>query len=177
MSALLLALFLTILSVEGTTTPPLRTQREALERELTVAKEAPDRYYLVIDFFAETITLKAGGKALFSAAIVEARADEMEAGVTSLQYLQTLSPHSKIPAQQGERLAGRRLPLDFVGRLIEGPRKSDRLYFVPAFVIESTRAPRPNDTPCAVVSGEDLKSLSSAIDTTTIAILLHAPLQ
>ena len=176
MNTLLLTLSLVILSVEVSSAPPLPTLKQALEKELAVAREAPNRYYLIIDLFARTITLKAGGKALFSAAILDARTAGIDVAVTSLQYRQTLSPHSKLSSQEGGRLAGRRLPLDFVGRLIEGPRKNDRLYFEPAFVIGSMRTPRPNDIPYAVVSGDDLKSLSSAIDTTTIAILLHAPL-
>ncbi len=162
-------------SVEVSCTPPLPTQRQALEHELEIVQKTPDRYYLVIDLFARTVILKAGGKALLSAAILEAHTTDITLGATTLTYRQTLSPHTQISAQQGRRLAGRRLPLDFVGRLIEGPRKNDRLYFEPPLQIGSTRTPRPDNTPYVIISGDDLKSLSSAIDTTTIAILLHEP--
>ena len=145
----------------------------ALRAELEFATEEPDRYYFVIDLEERSIWLKAGGKELMTAAILSSRVSGLPRGAVTLSYKQTCPPHSAISSQLGSRLAGRRLPLDFVGRLIEGATRYDRLMFSPTLMIGSDRSPVPGESPYILVSGEDIKSLSAAVDSASIAIVRH----
>jgi hypothetical protein len=144
----------------------------ALQRELALAKASPSQYYLTINIPDKTVLLKAGGRELMSSSIVQTNGIPDEA--ISFVYRETCPPHSPLAGQRGTRLAGRRLPLNFVGRLIEGPTKYDRLVFEPELVIGSDRSPVPDGVPHILVSGDDIKSLSSAVDSATIAILIDS---
>ena len=172
---ILLILFLIIPNLASSQSGviPYSVERTALETELGIARPAPERYYLVVDLYAKAISLKAGGRELMTAAVTESHTEDVSAPVTTYYYSQRISPHVPIASQAGNRLAGRRLPLDFAGRLIEGPRRHDRLYFEPALVICSERAPHTGSVPYILISGVDLKSLSSAVDATTAAILIN----
>lgn len=146
---------------------------DALEAEIALVREAPDRYYLTIDTAAGVVTLKAGGRTLHVARILDADTYALPAGVVSMKHAGTIPPHAPYASRPG-RLGDHRLPLDFVGRLIEGPRTHDRLYFSPPLVVGSPRVPRPvAGTPWIVLGGDDVKSLSSAVDPGTPVILLN----
>ena len=165
-------IFLFLLLASSWVSPTsLSTERDALEAELELASRDTLRYYLIVDTAQRRVDLKAGGNTLHSAGILSQSLSDSESVVTH-RLVQTIRPGSRLPEQGRNRLAGRRLPLDFVGRLIEGPRKVDRLYFHPSFMIGSDRTPRPRGVPYVLLSGQDLKSLSSAVDTTTTAVVI-----
>jgi hypothetical protein len=152
---------------------PLPVERRALQSELDLAQQDPDRYYLLVNLFNNTVVLKAGGRVLLDVPIESVRALDADSTDFVLICKSVIPPNLPLAAFPGTRLAGRRLPMDFVGRLIEGPRKQDRIYFGPALMIVSPGSPYPPDVTCVEVSGEDMKSLSSAIEIGTPALLIR----
>jgi hypothetical protein len=157
----------------GATDQPPEVLRKALQRELDIVEQNPEQYYLIVNLFSKIIDLKAGARILFSAPI-ESVSTSGNQPVVAAVFERTISPHINIPSFAGSaRLADRRLPLDFVGRLIEGPRKFDRLYFRPGLMIESGQTSTPIAVTRLQVSGDDLKSLSSAMAPATPAILMQ----
>jgi hypothetical protein len=152
---------------------PLPIERRALQSELDLAQQDPDRYYLLVNLFKNTVALKASGRVLLDAPIESVRAPDTDSTVSVRTCRSVISPSLPLAAFPGSRLAGRRLPLDFVGRLIEGPRKHDRLYFGHALMIVSPGSPYASDVTCVEISGEDMKSLSSAIEIGTPALLIR----
>jgi hypothetical protein len=154
------------------TNPPPEILRVALQQELEIVQQDPEQYYLIVDLFSNVIELKAGARILLSASIREAAGISNKSVITSI-FEGTISPHIRLRSFAGSRrLADRRLPLDFVGRLIEGPRKSDRLYFQPGLLIESGHTVAARVTRVQI-SGSELKSLSSAMVRGTPAILMQ----
>ena len=152
---------------------PLPVERRALLSELDLAQQDPDRYYLLVNLFKNTVALKASGRVLLDVSIASVRALDTDSTVSVRTCKSVITPSVPLAAFPGTRLARRRLPLDFVGRLIEGPRKHDRIYFGPALMIVSPGSPYPLDVTCVEVSGEDMKSLSSAIEVGTPALLIR----
>ena len=144
---------------------------EALRSELALVQTTPDRYYLVVDLQREIVSLRAGGRDLMSAQIVSKSSGGWKPGARTLDLTERCPPHLPVTAQTG-RLASRRLALDFVGRLIDGPTGYDRLVFESEFVLSSPRAPLRSATQHVLVSRPDLKSLSSAAGDSIVAILI-----
>ena len=154
------------------TNPPPDLLRVALQQELKIVQQDPEQYYLIVDLFLNVIELKAGARILLSASVREATGISKKSIITSI-FEETISPHIRLRSFAGSRrLADRRLPLDFVGRLIEGPRKYDRLYFQPGLLIESGHTAAGQITRVQI-SGSDLKSLSSAVVIGMPAILMQ----
>ncbi|MBS13158.1 MAG: hypothetical protein CME19_16310 [Gemmatimonadetes bacterium] len=165
-----MALFL-LLSALVSATPPPGVEQKALRQELQWAKASEERYYLVLDLYRGNLDLKAGGRLLMRARIQD-YSETLPAEVSVFTFTESWSPNVPTESHRGHRLGNRRLPLDFVGRLIEGPTTHDRLLFAPPFLIASDHLPRPRQTPHVTVSGKDLKSISAAIEAGTQAILI-----
>jgi len=149
---------------------PLAT---ALKMEIELSKENPDRYYLVIDTKMGQVHLKAGGRPLLTSGIKAYFLEPELKGTRQVVYRSTVSPGSPVPASSGQRLAGRRLPLNFVGRLIEGPTTRDRILFSEDLVIAPDPSRIPPDFSYVVLPPKDIKSLSAALEDSTTAILVH----
>ena len=151
----------------------LDTRRQLLEQEILLAQSDPNRYYLVADLAEGRIDLKAGARLLNRWTILAVQ--PTQAGVSRLTFEQHIEPVTHEPGPTRGRLGGRVLPLDFRGRLIEGPRAASRLYFSPTFLIQGN-FPFQSDVAGAVLSGGDIKSLASALTPGTPAILISAPM-
>lgn len=153
--------------------PPPEILRIALQHELDIVATDREKYYLIVDLFSGVIHLKAGGRTLLTTPI-EGASTSLDQPVARADFERSIPPHSALQAfKSSRRLADRRLPLDFVGRLIEGPRKSDRLYFPPSLLIESGLANALPEIMHVKVSGQDLKSISSAMKLGLPAILIQ----
>ena len=89
-------------------------------------------------------------------------------------FVNRIDPISVEPGNANLRLRGRLFPLDFSGRLIEGPRHYSRLYFAPNLVIRADGI-STGTTPHITLSPLDIKALGSALRPGNIAIFIpHA---
>lgn len=146
----------------------LQNQRDALILELDRAKTG--EFYLLIDLAAKRVHLKANGNILRTCPIL-APSPTSAARVQIYRFARRVDPVSVEPGNANLRLRGRRLPLDFFGRLIEGPRRRSRLYFAPALVLQSSDMPT-DTTPYLALSPADVKALGSALCPGNAAILI-----
>lgn len=149
----------------------LQNQRDALILELDRAKTGD--FYLIIDFAAKRVHLKANGNILRTCPIL-ALSPTSAAQVQTYRFARRVDPVSVEPGNANLRLRGRRLPLDFFGRLIEGPRRRSRLYFAPGLVIRASEMPT-DATPHIALSPADVKALGSALRPGNAAILIPPP--
>ncbi len=160
-------------SVPDSLEQALSNRKQALELEVRFAKKNPDAYYLVIDLPSRKVYLKAGAYILRSCAIQKyLLTGALSRSSSQLQMIARLDPVSAEPGNSGLRLRGRRLPLDFSGRLIEGPRGRSRLYFSPALFIQPHEFPVPARTCGIVLDSSDVKALDSALYPGSTAILI-----
>ena len=151
----------------------LRYRKQALELELQFAKKYPNAYYLVIDLPSRNVYLKAGAHVLRACAIREYRfTGASPQSSFQLRMIARLDPVSVEPGNFGLRLRGRRLPLDFSGRLIEGPRARSRLYFSPHLRIQPPEFPLPAMSGVIVLDASHIKALGSALQPGSTAILV-----
>ncbi len=151
----------------------LLNRKHALELELCFARKNPNAYYLIIDLPIRKVYLKAGAHILRSCAVQKTRlTGALGRSPSKLQLIARLAPVSTEPGNAGLRLRGRRLPLDFSGRLIEGPRGRSRLYFSPALLIQPHGFPVPARTGAIVLDSSDIKALDSALHPGSTAILI-----
>lgn len=148
-------------------------RKQALDLELRFVSKNPDAYYLVIDLPTRKVYLKAGAHILRVCAILDYRlAKAPNPSSSQLRMIARLDPHSVEPGNSGLRLRGRRLPIDFSGRLIEGPRSRSRLYFSPSLLIQPYEFPLPDRTFCIALVSSDIKALDSALRPGSTAILV-----
>ena len=164
----LLATMIGTLRAQVPSHPSILAQALALEVDLA---QDPDRYYLIVDLSEHFIDLKAGARRLKRWKLLDSLYDG--APVTLMTFKQHLAPSTPEPGPSRGRIGGRSLPLDFKGRLTEGPRSTSRLYFQPPFLIQGGLPSRPQLNH-AVLSGQDIRSLTSALEPGTPAILIPA---
>ena len=89
-----------------------------------------------------------------------------------LLFTQRVDPVSPEPGNGKHRLRGRLLPLDFRGRLVEGPRDRSSLYIPPLYLKSEPYLPTP--APIVVLDAADIKALGSALRTNQVVIWLPA---
>ncbi|MDE2888088.1 MAG: hypothetical protein OXR72_07715 [Gemmatimonadota bacterium] len=160
-------------SVPDSLEQALLNRKQALHLELRFVSENPDAYYLVIDLPSRNVYLKAGAHILRVCAIQHYRlAGALSLSSSQLRLIDRIEPHSVEPGNSGLRLRGRRLPIDFSGRLIEGPRGRSRLYFSPALLIQPHELPLPAGTFGIALVSSDVKALDSALRPGSAAILV-----
>ena len=160
-------------SVPDSLEQALRNRKKALELELRYVSENPDAFYLVIDHPSRKVCLKAGAHVLRVCAIQKVRvSDALSLSSSELRMIVRLHPYSVEPGNSGLRLRGRRLPIDFSGRLIEGPRSRSRLYFSPAMLIQQHELPLPAGIFGIALKSSDVKALDSALGPGSTAILI-----
>ncbi|MCZ6631906.1 MAG: hypothetical protein O7G87_00745 [bacterium] len=145
----------------------LRFQKTALELELAWVSTYPEAYYLVVDIPAGKIELKSGAHLLHTCTI-QGGSVQTPTQAYTLRY--RIDPQTPEPGNQGLRLRGRHLPLDFQGRLIEGPRHMSSLYFSPPLILTASQ-PFPS-IPHLQLFGPDIKALGSALRPGDRAILI-----
>ncbi|MDE2998888.1 MAG: hypothetical protein OXU79_07410 [Gemmatimonadota bacterium] len=177
-AAILIALSLSSLpagagSVPDSLEQTLLNRKQALHLELRFVSENPNANYLVIDLPSRNVYLKAGAHVLRVCAIQHYRlAGAFRLSPSQLRMIDRLYPHSVEPGNSGLRLRGRRLPIDFSGRLIEGPRGRSRLYFSPALLIQPHELPLPAGAIGIALVSSDIKALDSALGPGSAAILV-----
>ena len=160
-------------SVPDSLEQALHNRKKALELEVRLARKNPNAYYLVIDLPSRKVFLKAGAHILRSCAIQKYRlTGALSRSSSQLRMIARLDPVSAEPGNTGLRLRGRRLPLDFSGRLIEGPRGRSRLYFSRALLIQPHEFSVPARTGGIVLDSSDIKALDSALQPGSTAILI-----
>jgi hypothetical protein len=160
-------LFLLISPIHAETNP-LQNKKEALQLELNLVQQAPATYYLIIDFTAKEVHLKADANLLRTCTIL---------GSFGIKHTQTeelilnklITPQTSEPSVISRR---RPLPLDFSGRLTTGPKHRSRLYFAPTFLVQSADLPTSNHIPGIRLSNPDIKALASALVPSSKAILI-----
>lgn len=155
------------------TTGRLRLVQEhkALQLERDLIRERPDQPYLILDLQEPIVTLKSGGRILRSISPSRVRAGEPLAGVPRvLELISLIQPVTPEAGSEGLRLRGRKFPLDFRTRLVEGPRDRTRFYFEPTLLIGATEP--GSDAIDVGLPEEDIKALSSALDPGFKAILI-----
>ncbi len=151
----------------------LQNYREALVRELDQIKTAPGEFYLIIDIPSKQIHLKSQGNVLRTCSILNL-SPRKESHTQNYRFVTRIDPISVEPGNANLRLRGRLFPLDFSGRLIEGPRHRSRLYFAPNIVIRADGV-STSDIPHITLSPVDIKALGSALRPGNIAIFIpHA---
>ncbi|MXX14090.1 MAG: hypothetical protein F4Y39_08390 [Gemmatimonadetes bacterium] len=151
----------------------LKNYHEALVRELDQIKTAPGEFYLIIDIPSKQIHLKSQGNVLRTCSILNL-SPRKESHTQNYRFVTRIDPISVEPGNANLRLRGRLFPLDFSGRLIEGPRHRSRLYFAPNLVIRADGV-STSDIPHITLSPVDIKALGSALRPGNIAIFIpHA---
>ena len=149
----------------------LKRQKAALELELHLVQTDPVAYYLVVDLPAREVHLKSGAHLLRTCPVEDYRlAPGAKTGL--LRMVNRIDPFTPEPGSDGLRLRGRALPLDFVGRLIEGPRRISRLYFSPSMLLQPADLPAPRNVGYLKLDGGDIKALGSALPPGSAAILI-----
>ena len=150
----------------------LQQEKAVLEIELRLVRTDPEACYLVIDLSAGEICLKLGARLLSTCSVRGYRAAQESRIPLLFRMVTRIDPFTPEPANRGLRLRGRRQPLDFIGRLIEGPGERSRLYFSPRLVIQPVGLPAPPGIDCLELEGGDIKSLGSALQPGNGAILI-----
>jgi hypothetical protein len=148
-------------------------KKTALEIEYRLVRADREAYYLVIDLPAGEVVLKAGGRLLRTCPIQSWGPVPHTRRKTLLFHMANrIDPVTPEPGNHGLRLRGRRLPLDFIGRLIEGPREISRLYFSPSLLIQPVGSPTSPNLGHLELRGRDVKALGSALQPGNAAILI-----
>lgn len=163
-------------SVAGATGPDyaaLANRKRALELELQYVEARPGAYYLVIDLPSAQVELKADANLLRTCPI-RGLTDNLPQSTRPLIFRERLDPFTVEPGNAGLRHRGRLFPLDFIGRLLEGPRAHSRLFFSPALLLQAPELPRDAKTPTVLLDGEDIKALGAALQQGAAAILIPA---
>ncbi len=146
-------------------------KKTALEAEYRLIQADPEAYYLVIDLPAGKVDLKAGARLLRTCPIQGyGLAPRAYRETLLLKMVNRIDPFTPEPGNHGLRLRGRRLPQDFIGRLIEGPRETSRLYFSPSLLIQPVGLPA--DISHLNLNGNDVKALGTALRAGSAAILI-----
>ena len=150
----------------------LVNQLRALEREYEVVSRDPERYYLVIDLPAGNVDLKSGARLLRRSRVRSVTVGRPQSDTSLHRYRQNVPPVTPEPGTRSLRLGGQRVPLDFWGRLTEGPRQRSRLCFDGGLILQPD-GPACSDTGfCVVLNGSDIKSLGSGLSRGAPAILI-----
>lgn len=148
-------------------------KKTALEIEYRLVRTDPEAYYLVIDLPAGEVVLKAGGRLLRTCPIrIWGLAPHTRRKTLLCHMANRIDPVTPEPGNHGLRLRGRRLPLDFIGRLIEGPREASRLYFSPSLLIQPVGSPTSPNLDHLELGRRDIKALGSALQPGNAAILI-----
>lgn len=148
-------------------------KKTALEAEFRLTQADLKTYYLVIDLPAKKVDLKAGARLLRTCPI-------QSYGFVPRAYRETLllklvnriDPFTPEPGNHGLRHRGRRFPQDFIGRLIEGPRETSRLYFSPSLLVQPVGLPPTRHMNHLNLNGDDIKALGTALRAGSAAILI-----
>jgi len=155
----------------------LNNRHSALKSELQLVREFPGAFYLIVDLSTNTLDLKAGANILRSCKISGYNLSSHSFSETrTLRFSNRIDPHSPEPGNTGLRHRARRMPIDFVGRLTEGPRLISKLYFTPSFLIQPQDLTAPENVSYVIIDGKDIKALGSALHPGDSAILVP-PLQ
>ena len=151
----------------------LLARKAALELELDLVRADGEAYYLIVDAIAGEVRLKSGARLLRTCPIAKGRVmRELGRQCRLLTMANRIDPFTPEPGNDGLRLRGRRMPLDFIGRLIEGPREASSLYFVPSLLLQPADLPPPDEISYLQLSGHDIKALGSALSPGSRAVLV-----
>lgn len=146
----------------------LQNQKAALQFEYDFVRQKPATYYLLIDFNDQKVYLKADANLLRTCQILGSFG-ELKRQTQLLIFQQHIIPYTPESATTSRQ---RPLPMDFSGRLTKGPKHRSRLYFTPAFIIQSSELPTLETLNGIQLSNEDVKAISSALTPESKAILL-----
>lgn len=140
-------------------------KRNALQLEYDLVQSSPATYYIVIDFPSQELYLKADANLLRTCKI-----NQSAGQIPHKTQLFTLQMHIEpyTPIASAQRL----LPLDFSGRLTNGPKHRSQLYFTPPLLMQSAGLPKTTHIPTIQLSDQDIKALASALTTNNNAILI-----
>jgi len=151
----------------------LRQRKAALELEIRQIQTDREAYYLIIDLSGKAVHLKSSANLLRTCPVQNYRLlPRMPDGPMLLHMVNRVHPVTPIPGERRRRLRGRRLPVDFVGRLVEGPREATRLYLTPSLVIQPTGLSSPSGCSHLELQPADVKALASALQPGNAAILI-----
>ena len=153
----------------------LENRLRGLELEYGIASRHPEAYYLVVDLAEETVELKAGARLLRRAQVEAVTDGSGQTETRLLRYRQPAPPVTPDPGTHALRLGGRHVPLDFWGRLTDGPRQRSRLCFDGGLVIQPRDIACVPPSLCVGLNAADLKSLGSALSSGASAILIPSP--
>ena len=143
----------------------LIAKRDALQFEYNLVQDSPATFYLVIDLAAEELYLKADANLLRTCKIIHAT-EKMPQQTQIVTLQMHIEPYTPIASPR------RLLPLDFSGRLTNGPKHRSRLYFTPPLLIQSNEISASNRTPTIQLGNQDIKALASALAIANQAILI-----
>ena len=149
----------------------LRNKKRALNLELRQIEADSNAFYLIIDLSSGIVRLKSGGRLLRTSSVKDSRVQSL-LDTQLCRMVSRIDPVTPEPGNDRLRLRGRWLPLDFAGRLIEGPRERSILYFAPAVILQPVGFPAPAHFSSIELDGGDLKALGSAIGPGDVAILI-----
>lgn len=148
----------------------LANRLAALQLEHDLISAHRDAFYLVLDCPDGVARLKMSGRLLRSMPLTALRIPDGLRTPRALALDSVIPPMSPEPGTEGLRLRGRRFPLDFNTRLLEGPRGSTRLYFRPSLVV--ARADLLCDQPGVGLDEPDIRALVSALGPGAAAIFI-----
>ncbi len=149
----------------------LRHKKRSLDLELRQIETDWNAFYLIIDLSSRIVHLKSGGRLLRTSSVKDFQVQSL-LETQLCRMVSRIDPVTPEPGNDGLRLRGRLLPLDFAGRLIEGPRERSVLYFAPAVILQPMGFPAPAHFNSVELDGGDLKALGSAIRPGDVAILI-----
>lgn len=151
----------------------LRYRKVALELEIQQIQTDRDAYYLTIDLSGKAVHLKSSANLLRTCPVQNYRLlPRAQGGPMLLHIVSRVHPVTPIHGDRRLRLRGRRLPVDFVGRLIEGPSEASRLYLTPSLVIQPAGLSSPSGCSHIELKPDDIKALASALQPGNAAILI-----
>ena len=162
------SLAFTHLAAAQNTSTWLQEKRDALSLEYVLVTQNPATFYLIVDLSARQAHLKADANLLRTCDILETFGP-LPGKTQKSVYVMEIPPVTPL---SGTFLENQPLPLDFVGRLGKGPKHRSRLYFEPAFMIQSIALPHSDSVFGLVLNYSDVKALGSALRPTNVAILM-----
>jgi len=151
----------------------LLNQLEALRLEHHIVVSESEAYYLVINLETMQADLKSEARLLRSAPVLAFSGNvRQELGTQQYRFARLIAPVTPEPGAEGLRLGGRQLPMDFSGRLTEGPRRRSRLYFSDGLLLQPLDAVCPDGCLCVRLGDPDIKAFGSALQPGASAILI-----
>lgn len=150
----------------------LKNRKRALELELQYIRDHPGGFYLLIDLSIGEIHLKADAN-LLRVCKIHTIAGVAPRETEYAQFLKRLDPLTSEPGNDRLRHRSRLLPLDFVGRLTEGPRRRSQLYFTPPLLLKPPDIPHTSAALLTLVlDASDIKTLGAAMQPLQAAIVI-----